>query len=117
MKGVDKLGWRDKTNSTQFVEVVDTPINLNTTQVIGTDTLPVWTTTKLVKIGKGAEKLKLDMVSFIGKGVRDDKATTGVFKVVYTLAALDKNGQPRTAAVYAGDNWKDAGYTEDQNKN
>ena len=47
---------------------------------------------------------------------RGEKATTGVFKVVYTLAALDKYGQPRNAAVYAGDNWKDAGYTEDQNK-
>ena len=117
MKGVDKLGWRDKTNSTQFVEYVMTPINLKTTQKVGQETLPVWTNTKLVKIGKGANKLKLDMVSFIGKGVRDDKATTGVFKVVYTLAALDDYGQPRTAAVYAGDNWKDAGYTEDQNKN
>ena len=75
------------------------------------------TSTKLISIGKGANKMKLKMEADIANiADRGEKATTGVFKVVYTLAALDKNGQPRNAAVYAGDNWKDAGYTEDQNK-
>ena len=117
MKGVNKLGWRDKTNSTQFVEHLENPIKLDTPQqTVGGELCDVWTSTKLVEIGKGAGRLKLDMKSSIAKVARTDTATTGVFKVVYTLAALDKNGQPRTAAVYAGDNWKDAGYTQDQSK-
>lgn len=73
------------------------------------------TETGLTKIGRGADKLPVDMESYIFESANrktvNDGATTGVFKVMYTLAALDDNGQPKTAAVYVGDNWAEAGYT------
>lgn len=101
--------WRDLTAATQFVDYSDA--GFKTDEATGTSK------TKLVSIGTGANRLGIEMDSDIASiSDRGEKATTGVFKVVYTLAALDKYGQPRNAAVYAGDNWKDAGYTEDQNK-
>ena len=102
--------WRDLTAATQFVDY-------NATTPFKTDEVGGTSKTKLVSIGTGANRLGIEMDSDIASiSDRGEKATTGVFKVVYTLAALDKYGQPRNAAVYAGDNWKDAGYTEDQNK-
>ena len=101
--------WRNLTNATQFVDY--------NAAGFATDALGGTSKTKLVSIGTGANRLGIEMDSDIAKiKGRGEKATTGVFKVVYTLAALDAYGQPRNAAVYAGDNWKDAGYTEDQNK-
>ena len=70
---------------------------------------------KFTSIGTQAKRLEINMDSKIASKDRADKGTTGVFKVVYTIAALDKYGQPRKAGVYAGDNWKDAGYTKDMN--
>ena len=70
---------------------------------------------KFTSIGTQAKRLEINMDSKIKSAKRTDKGTTGVFKVVYTIAALDKYGQPRKAGVYAGDNWKDAGYTKDMN--
>jgi len=98
-----------RTDSTQFVEYSAAEIDIDANHTKGHH--------KLISIGKGANKMKISMDADIAKiSDRGEKATTGVFKVVYTLAALDDYGQPRNAAVYAGDNWKDAGYTEDQNK-
>lgn len=72
-------------------------------------------TTGLAKIGRGADKLNIDMESLIknsaGRKEENGGHTTGVFKVMYTLAKVDANGQPQTAAVYAGDNWTEAGYS------
>lgn len=71
----------------------------------------------LVKIGRGDDKLKIDMDSTIAKmAKRTKKSTTEVLKVKYTLAALDANGQPKTAAVYVGDDWVDAMYDADPAK-
>lgn len=71
----------------------------------------------LVKIGRGDDKLKIDMDSDIAKlATRTKKSTTEVLKVKYTLAALDANGQPKTAAVYVGDDWVDAMYDADPAK-
>ena len=103
--------WADasRTTSTQFVEYSADEIVIGANNKKGHH--------KLISIGKGANKMKISMDADIANiKDRGEKATTGVFKVVYTLAALDEYGQPRNAAVYAGDNWKDAGYTEDQNK-
>lgn len=105
----DAKSWRALTESTQFVDYSADGFN---TDAAGTTK----SNTKLVSIGKGANKLKIQLDSNIASvSDRGEKATTGVFKVVYTLAALDDYGQPRNAAVYAGDNWLDAGYTQDQN--
>ena len=101
--------WRNLDAATQFVDY--------NAAGFPTDAAGTTSKTKLVSIGTGANRLGIEMDSDIANiKDRGEKATTGVFKVVYTLAALDKYGQPRNAAVYAGDNWKDAGYTEDQNK-
>lgn len=73
----------------------------------------------LVKIGKGAMRMNVELESTIANLTADerknggDTSTTGLFKVQYTLAALDENGQPKTAAVYAGDDWTLAGYKQD----
>ena len=73
----------------------------------------------LVKIGKGAMRMNVELESTIANLTADkrknggDASTTGLFKVQYTLAALDENGQPKTAAVYAGDDWTLAGYKQD----
>lgn len=73
----------------------------------------------LAKIGKGAMRMNVELESTIANLVADDRknggdtSTTGLFKVQYTLAALDENGQPKTAAVYAGDDWTLAGYKQD----
>lgn len=76
----------------------------------------------LVKIGRGGDRLNVKLESTIAnldatdRANKGNTATTGLFKVKYTLAALDKNGQPKLAAVYAGDNWIDAGYTSNPTK-
>lgn len=73
----------------------------------------------LAKIGKGAMRMNVELESTIANLTADerknggDTSTTGLFKVQYTLAALDENGQPKTAAVYAGDDWTLAGYKQD----
>lgn len=73
----------------------------------------------LVKIGKGAMRMNVELESTIANLTPEnrknggDTSTTGLFKVQYTLAALDENGQPKTAAVYAGDDWTLAGYKQD----
>ena len=73
----------------------------------------------LAKIGKGAMRMNVELESTIANLAADDRknggdtSTTGLFKVQYTLAALDENGQPKTAAVYAGDDWTLAGYKQD----
>lgn len=72
----------------------------------------------LAKIGKGAMRMNVELESTIAnltdtQRKNADESTTGLFKVQYTLAALDENGQPKTAAVYAGDDWTLAGYKQD----
>lgn len=73
----------------------------------------------LAKIGKGAMRMNVELESTIANLTAaerrngGDTSTTGLFKVQYTLAALDENGQPKTAAVYAGDDWTLAGYKQD----
>lgn len=73
----------------------------------------------LAKIGKGAMRMNVELESTIANLTADERknggntSTTGLFKVQYTLAALDENGQPKTAAVYAGDDWTLAGYKQD----
>ena len=45
------------------------------------------------------------------KARNKDNNTTAAFKVMYTISALDKDGNPITSGnTYVGDNAKDAGY-------
>lgn len=74
----------------------------------------------LVKIGRGNDRMNVKLDATIAnltaaqRKNNGNTATTGLFKVKYVLAALDDNGQPKLAAVYAGDNWIDAGYATER---
>ena len=99
-------GWKQLQTKNQFVNIGDYDINGDQT---------AWGNS-LVKIGRKADRIKIKLDSTIANLEKKERAnngntaTTGLFKVQYTLAALDKNGQPKLAAVYAGDDWIDAGY-------
>ena len=73
--------------------------------------------TGLTQIGKGTEKLDVKLESEIAnleRTKKNDGKTVGMFKVMYTLAPLDsKTGLPLEAGVYAGDEYREAGYTKD----
>ena len=66
---------------------------------------------KIYPLGENEENnltLKADTKA---KADRGDNATVAVFKVVYTVSALDIDGNPVTTATpYAGENATDAGY-------
>ena len=66
---------------------------------------------KIYPLGENEENnltLKADTKA---KADRSDNATVAVFKVVYTVSALDNDGNPVTTATpYAGENATDAGY-------
>ena len=99
-------GWKQLQTKNQFVNIGDYDINGDQT---------AWGNS-LVKIGRKADRIKIKLDSTIANLEKKERAnngntaSTGLFKVQYTLAALDKNGQPKLAAVYAGDDWIDAGY-------
>ena len=96
--------WKKVTEKNQFVKVDAVKGN------------------SLVKIGRKGDRLNVKLESTIAKLPKADRTnggnenTTGLFKVQYTLAALDANGQPKLAAVYAGDDWVDAGYKTNPTK-
>ena len=103
--------WKNVKTKNQFVNLKDYAVDDQGTMA-----------NSLVKIGRGGARLNVKLKSTIANLAKDkranngDTATTGLFKVKYTLAALDENGQPKLAAVYAGDNWIDAGYKTNPTK-
>ena len=99
-------GWKKLQVKNQFVNIGDYDVKGDQSVMANS----------LVKIGRKDDRVNIKLDSTIakldeaGRKNNGNTATTGLFKVQYTLAALDKNGQPKLAAVYAGDNWIDAGY-------
>ena len=107
----DTTHWKKLQTKNQFVNIKNVVLDGSPEKV-----------NSLVKIGRGGDRLNVKLESTIAnldaaaRKNNGNTATTGLFKVKYTLAALDDKGQPKVAAVYAGDNWIDAGYTTNPTK-
>lgn len=100
----DKNVLFDVTNSTERDEVLTAAAS---SQFVKND----GGKNKIYPLGENEENnltLKADTKA---KADRGNKATVAVFKVVYTVSALDNNGDPVTTNTpYAGENATDAGY-------